>query len=108
MIYFVRCGKTEFVKIGTAKNVVSRLNDLQLSNPLPLTLLAVMDGDWHAEQRLHRRFKAEHHAGEWFVISDRLRAFILRQIPAYDFYDGLKRNPRRAVRLDASFIADAP
>lgn len=103
MIYFARCGTTKFVKIGTAKNVVGRLNELQCCCPFKIILLAVSNGGWQREQKIHREFTDERHTGEWFVISERLRAFILMQTLASDFYDSLA-TPRRSVRLDASFL----
>lgn len=76
MIYFVRCGKLDWVKIGTAIDIPSRLQELRAGSPFPLALVAVMEGDRDAEVRLHKRFAKERGHGEWFALSPRLRAFI--------------------------------
>lgn len=74
MIYFVKCGT--FVKIGVAEDAKTRLSGLQCANPFDLELLGVVPGDMWTEDRLHRRFRTDHHRGDWFHLSDRLEAFI--------------------------------
>jgi hypothetical protein len=83
MIYFVRCGTLDWIKIGSANDVSSRIMEIQAGSPFPLRLAAVMEGNRDGEIRLHRRFADERGHGEWFDLSPRLRKFILtKAIPA--------------------------
>jgi len=104
MIYFVRCGRTEFVKIGSAANVLKRIELLQIGCPYRLVLLAVREGGELEEKRLHTVFAAERHSGEWFKITPRLRQFVLEQTPASEFYDKVLSKKHRSKILDAAFI----
>jgi hypothetical protein len=86
MIYFVRCGKLDWVKIGTASDIAVRVQELQSGSPFPLRLTAVLDGGRDVEARLHKRFARERGSGEWFALSPRLRAFIGKKtIPATEW-----------------------
>jgi DNA-directed RNA polymerase subunit F len=73
-IYFISDG--EFVKIGRATNVATRLSDLQVASPRNLTVLAIVDAPPHSERELHRLFEDWHVRGEWFRLSDQIRSFI--------------------------------
>jgi DNA-binding XRE family transcriptional regulator len=76
MIYFVQAGENGAIKIGTAKNVESRLGKMRVDCPHPLMLLAVIEGNADYEQRLHKQFKEYGQRGEWFSPSQELLAFI--------------------------------
>ena len=101
MIYFVRCG--DWIKIGMAQNVIERVQSIQAHNPYPVKLLAVCKGYRAKEGALHRRFKNERRRGEWFVLSERLTAFIRRQISANDYLNGLGKRAPLSMPLDAAF-----
>lgn len=78
-VYFVRCG--DFIKIGTAGDVLNRFRQLVCSNPHELTGLAVITyEDWkkadELEVMLHRHFQSLWHHGEWFRVDESLFAFI--------------------------------
>ena len=81
MIYFVQAGDGH-IKIGFAKDVPSRLAELQTAHVVPLTLLAHVVGDRLQEAALHRRFAAGRVRGEWFRSSPELLAFIAAPAPA--------------------------
>lgn len=67
MIYFVRSYCKKFIKIGTTENLQRRLKELQSANPLPLKLLAVIDGSYQSEAGLHEIFAKQRVQGsEWF------------------------------------------
>ena len=91
MIYFARCGNTQWVKIGVATNVFTRLQQIQVYNPHRLRLMAVRYGGKKEESRLHKKFAAFNRHFEWFEISAELRAFIEKQIPAIEY---VKRLPK--------------
>lgn len=97
MIYFVRCGKLEWVKIGTAIDVPSRLQELRSGSPFQLALVAVMEGDRDAEVRLHKKFAKERGHGEWFLLSSRLRSFISKKTMPATRYIMLPGSPNIPV-----------
>jgi hypothetical protein len=63
-VYFIGC--QEFVKIGWATAMDTRLNVCQVNNPHPVQLLAFMRGGVEEEKVLHALFSPQHHRGEWF------------------------------------------
>lgn len=73
-IYFVRRGDDGPVKIGSARNVTKRLNDLQVANAEPLRLLAVYTAPARFERELHDYLAADRIGGEWFAPSERVLA----------------------------------
>lgn len=78
-VYFVRCGA--YVKIGHAKDIRKRLQEIGACCPEPLALLHhVACPDARARLALecafHRQFDAEHYRGEWFRDRGALRAFL--------------------------------
>jgi hypothetical protein len=74
MIYFIQDTSSRAIKIGTSKNPLSRLSDLQTAHHAPLILIGVMDGTQHEERLLHHKF--ERLQGEWFEPSRALLAYI--------------------------------
>lgn len=66
-VIYVIGGPTGPVKIGwTRGNVEARLKQLQIGNPLPLSILKTMKGTTHDETDLHIRLTNYHIRGEWF------------------------------------------
>ena len=74
MIYFIQDTKSRAVKIGTSRNPVARMKELQVAHSAPLVLLAVMDGSVAEEHALHRRFTRL--SGEWFEPTPELITFV--------------------------------
>lgn len=74
MIYFVRMGKTNFIKIGyTSKADCSdRISQLQTACPLALELIHVREGELSDEAMLHARCIAYKTGGgdEWFQLPE--------------------------------------
>ena len=69
-VYFIRDG-VGHMKIGIAQDVQSRLNDLQVANPMQLEIYRVLEvGNMgiarEMEQTLHTIFKNSRIRGEWF------------------------------------------
>lgn len=75
MIYFVRSGN-KFVKIGTTDNLSRRLHELQTGSPLPLKLMATLNGSFSTEASLHSLFSKYRYNREWFKLSDEIKWFI--------------------------------
>lgn len=73
-IYFVQCG--DFVKIGSADHVGSRLDSLTTGNPYPLKLLAAIWGSTTDERRLHRIFQSDRVKGEWFKFDFQIKEYL--------------------------------
>lgn len=80
-VYFIQCGTHGPIKIGTARDIGSRMDTLQTASPYLLRLLTSIPGDHAVERDMHLRFAADRLHGEWFMPSAALVAFI-EQIPA--------------------------
>jgi hypothetical protein len=68
-VYFVRCG--DFVKVGFAVDVDSRVAELQTGNPHKLQMMAVLTDVLPSTERLFHRVMHEYrHRGEWFRLDE--------------------------------------
>ena len=74
-VYFIECNE-EFIKIGCAKNIKTRLSGLQVSNPYPLKIIKQIDGGRDVERKLHNYFLSLKVRGEWFKKETDLIDFI--------------------------------
>lgn len=74
MIYFIK--HTDYVKIGFTDNIRNRLIDLQVSCPVKLKVLALVEGTYEDESTYHRMFKHLTSNGEWFNYTKELDGFI--------------------------------
>jgi hypothetical protein len=77
VVYFITPIHSRRVKIGVTTNVEKRLKALQTGHHAKLAVLLIIPGDSIAERSLHNRFKKDHELGEWFVLSDAIKAFII-------------------------------
>lgn len=75
-VYFIQQGESGPYKIGWSKDVERRLGELQVANPFPLHIRAVLEGTRMLESETHARFKSASMAGEWFENTDEIRAFL--------------------------------
>ena len=77
-VYFITDG--EFIKIGIAKDVKSRLKALQTGNPKELFILKTIeygDGEvYYQESMFHNKFAKTRAVGEWFSMSKELLSFV--------------------------------
>lgn len=76
-VYAVRCG--EYVKIGVAKRPLSRLRNMQVSNPVELTLESRWPGSADVEKMFHGVLSPLRVRGEWFMHPQRLSLKELRR-----------------------------
>lgn len=74
MLYFIQQDK--YIKIGYTKNIKTRLSDLQVSSPVKLNVLGLMDGTFEDEAEMHKKFRHLSVNGEWFRYTDELVEFI--------------------------------
>lgn len=70
-VYFVRAGNRGAIKIGVAKDVKKRIDELQIGNAFRLNVIACIPCDCRdqavgLEQKIHRFFKKQRIRGEWF------------------------------------------
>ncbi|MEY9198735.1 hypothetical protein ABIA16_003851 [Sinorhizobium fredii] len=73
-VYFIKSGN--YIKIGKAKDVRSRMSGIQTGAPERLECLGIIAGGLRKERELHKLF-AEHRAnGEWFNDCREIREFI--------------------------------
>lgn len=78
-VYFLRpVGQPGPVKIGCSFNPQSRLSVMMSWSPVPLEIVAICDGSFAEEARLHRVFALSHSHGEWFQFSDELGDVVRR------------------------------
>ncbi len=80
-VYFVSQGERGPIKIGFAKDVDKRVRALQTASPVPLKVLAVVEGDSAIEKRFHRLLEAHRLMGEWFE----------RSAPVVDVVENVER-----------------
>lgn len=66
MIYAIHASGTKAVKFGVTRNMERRLAAHQVSCPLKLVVLAVVDWPNHAELRIHNLLRRQCIRGEWF------------------------------------------
>ena len=84
MIYVISAANTEYVKVGLAKNPISRMRLLQTGIPWKLVLLA--SADWHdsEERRIHRLLGAYWVRGEWFLANPSIDSLIKHMLTGAD------------------------
>ena len=71
-VYLIREEFMGLVKIGVSTDPSARLQDLQVSCPQRLDLVAVIQSDHpkQTEAKLHVEFESKHYRGEWFRLSE--------------------------------------
>jgi Meiotically up-regulated gene 113 len=72
LVYFVQAVEGGPIKIGVARDPLTRLADLQVGSPYKLRLYGLRRGGVAEERRLHKRFRADRLQGEWFKASGEL------------------------------------
>lgn len=75
-VYFIQSENEGPIKIGCAIDPIARMLSLQTSHPNQLRLLAVVDGSYKEEAKLHRLFANYRIKGEWFHPSTQLTEYI--------------------------------
>lgn len=78
-VYFLSCGR--YIKIGVTWNLEQRLEQFQLHNPLPVSVLlyiktATEPAAYALETKLHNRFGSHWHRGEWFHACPEIHGYI--------------------------------
>lgn len=70
-VYFVRAGNRGAIKIGVAKDIKKRVDELQVGNAFRLNVIASIPCDcreqaFDLEKKIHRFFRRQRIRGEWF------------------------------------------
>lgn len=93
--YVAEAFGTRRVKIGFSTNAIKRLQSVAIVCPVPLRLLALIDGPPALERDLHARFKAAHCHGEWFDLDrdSKLIAYIRQNMLAAPEFITCSRSP---------------
>jgi hypothetical protein len=97
MIYFIATEARDLIKIGSADDPWTRYLTLRSISPVPLVLVAMMDGGKPEERELHERFRLLRHHGEWFKADAELLNFIASA--AVPWEAPLTNGARRYVRF---------
>lgn len=80
-VYFIEAEGLGLVKIGYSKSgVEGRLQSLQCASPVPLRILATVEGTLQCERALHGHYRNLRVQGEWFRLEDPL-AFFIKTLP---------------------------
>jgi hypothetical protein len=97
--YVVKAEGTGMVKIGRTTDLKRRLATLQYGCPVPLTLLAVVDGE-ESERDLHTTFGHLRRHGEWFEETGSL----LETVKNHAGSRGQNRLSRRPTLTELGYI----
>jgi DNA-binding XRE family transcriptional regulator len=73
MVYFIQ--HTDFLKIGYTNDINKRLSELQVSCPIKLKVLGLIEGTRKEESEYHEKFKHLGSSGEWFNCTTELLEF---------------------------------
>ena len=67
-VYFIKLGQTKYYKIGYAKNIEKRLEQLQVASPYNIILIAAFQSRdaLNLERQLHSKYSRNRVRGEWF------------------------------------------
>jgi len=71
-VYLIQCGRTNYYKIGYAKDVKARMKGIQCDNPFRICLIFRRKGGWREEEMIHSQFKKYRVRGEWFRFEQRI------------------------------------
>ncbi len=77
VVYFIRAGVDGPIKIGTAKNVTSRLKGIAGACPDRLSIIATIPGGRTLEQRIHRALHRSRRHFEWFNPTQEVRGLAI-------------------------------
>lgn len=95
VVYFIQSASGR-IKIGTTRQLKSRLRSLIRQSGETLRVLAIIKGRYAEEKMLHQRFAHCRSYGEWFEPGDDLLSFIAAQGQPWD---GEDERSRRLVQV---------
>lgn len=105
-VYFIMCPETQRCKIGFTKgDAQKRLSSLQTGSASELSLVAMHPGTIETERALHEKFAASRLHGEWFELTNELRAYLtvtLWAMSEITLKQGRKLEPWMSIGLSIS------
>lgn len=97
-VYFIKPkGMAGPIKIGSSVSACRRRADLERWSPVPLEIVAELDGSYETEMRFHARFAKLQERGEWFTATRDLLA-VIAEVAAGTFDVDSLPPPRRLPR----------
>lgn len=76
VVYFIRNGSRDRVKIGFSEGHEGRFRSLQAASADKLTLLGTIPGTRKTEMKMHKKFAEHRERGEWFRVEGALARFL--------------------------------
>ena len=111
MIYFIQ--QENYIKIGFTTNPIRRVNTIQVSLPIKLNVLLIIDGDVKLEKEIHNLFSTIRTRGEWFLFDSSIEDYIKSRIKfdlryKYGYGESIKNElmPVRKHRIDCGLTLD--
>lgn len=105
-LYFIEAPAVNAMKIGITSDLDQRIASIQHALPIEIAVAATVMGTARQEHALHLRFARIRMRGDWFVITDELRAFVgaLKQMDERSVSRVLSRmrTPAKAKRVHKS------
>ncbi|MFA6069806.1 MAG: GIY-YIG nuclease family protein [Janthinobacterium sp.] len=92
MIYFIK--QLDYIKIGFTNNFKKRLHALQVSSPVKLVVMGLIDGDLSTEGFYHDKFREYHSCGEWFHYNQVISEYVDRLPTGLMWKYGFKQHDR--------------
>lgn len=110
MIYFLKGLSTGLIKIGTTRDLATRMRVLQSQGGQRLEVLVRLDGGHREERAIHERFAAWRAIGEWFLDAGDIREYIdwLKRIVASECLDSFREERAAQARRLAERVAAPP
>ena len=78
-IYIIRCGQSNFYKIGKTSSLPRRLDAIMCCNPYPIILckFIISSRNGALEKGLHKILQEYKMQGEWFELSDKVFSLLM-------------------------------
>lgn len=94
-VYFIQSGGR--VKIGFSTDVINRLSNLKVGNPIGAKLVAAIPGTEDTEAYFHKMFNAYREQGEWFLIDGLLKDMLKTMPTSVTLPERKARRPKPVV-----------
>lgn len=76
VVYFLKSKQTKLIKIGTTKNLKTRMMTIESAGGHDLDVLLLLRGYFDIEKTLHEKFASSRVKGEWFQASPKILEFV--------------------------------
>lgn len=107
VVYFIKNGARDRVKIGFSEGHEDRLRSLQGASADKLTLIGLVVGTRKTEMKMHKRFADYRERGEWFRVEGALARYLKTLMKATATTDGGGPMKGRATTTPSRCKAEA-